>query len=372
MKSIYLFGISKWKQDRIKHFFPEENLIFLDKDSSSFDKKSVSKIVIWGKKGFPEAIKRAKELNIPILFAEDGFIRSISLGLDFAQSYSLVLDSKGIYFDTSTPNDLEDILNTHKFSKKLLKRAKRVKEFLVKNRLSKYNLYRDREFEIDTSEYKKSILVVGQVEDDASIIYGADGMKNLELLKLVKFSNPNSYIIYKPHPDTISGKRKGKIPKKIALKYANRVEKRVSIDSLLDIVDEVHTITSLVGLEALIRGKKVITYGTPFYAGWGLTEDKRPIKRKRRNLTLLELIAGAYILYPKYISPKTLKPCEVEEVLRELKAQKELYHSSLKYRLEVNIKNFLYKKYFAVERNLNEISNFFKAVKRRVQKLFES
>ncbi len=84
------------------------------------------------------------------------------------------------------------------------------------------------------------------------------------------------------------------------------------------------------------------------------------------------MIAGAYILYPKYISPKTLKPCEVEEVLRELKAQKELYHSDFKYRLKVNIKNFFYKKYFAVERNLNEISNLFKRVKRRVQKLLES
>ena len=371
MNSIYLFGISKWKQERIKYFFPKENLIFLDKDSSDFD-KSILKIVIWGKKSFPKAIERAEELDIPIFFVEDGFIRSISLGLDFAQNYSLVLDSKGIYFDTLNPNDLEDILNSYRFSKKLLKRAKRVKDFLVKNRLSKYNLYRDKKLEIDTSNYKKSILVVGQVEDDASVIYGADGMKNLELLKLVKFSNPNSYIIYKPHPDTIGGKRSGKIPKKIALKYADRVEIKVSIDSLLDIVDEVHTITSLVGLEALLRDKKVVCYGVPFYAGWGLTEDKRQIKRDRRELTLLELVAGAYILYPKYISPKSLELCEIEQLLRELKAQKELYHSNFKYRLEVNIKNLFYKKYFAVERNLNELSNLFKTVKRGVQRVFRS
>ncbi len=337
-------------------------------DSSVDIDESVSKVVIWGRGRFLDAMKRADELNIPIFFMEDGFIRSISLGLDFAQSYSIVLDSKGIYFDTKNPNDLEDILKSYQFSDELLQRAKNIKQFLVENRLSKYNLYKDKKLKIK-STHKKRILVVGQVEDDASIIYGAAGVKNLELLKLVKFSNPNSYIIYKPHPDTISGSRKGKLSKKVALKYVDRIEKRVSIDTILDVVDEVHTITSLVGLEALLREKKVVCYGTPFYAGWGLTEDKQKIIRGRK-LTLLELIAGVYILYSKYINPRTLEPCEIEDVLEELKAQKELYHSSFKHRLKVNTQNFINRKRFAVERNIDEVSDFFKKANRRVKKFF--
>ncbi len=108
MDNIYLFGISIWKRERVKHFFPDTNLTFVDRDSDSFD-RSVDRVIVWGRESFPKAIGRAKELEIPILFMEDGFIRSISLGLDFAQNYSTVLDSRGIYFDTTAPNDLEDI-----------------------------------------------------------------------------------------------------------------------------------------------------------------------------------------------------------------------------------------------------------------------
>ncbi|MCK7513769.1 MAG: hypothetical protein MZV70_63660 [Desulfobacterales bacterium] len=47
-------------------------------------------------------------------------------------------------------------------------------------------------------------------------------------------------------------------------------------------VDEVHTLTSLAGFEALLRGKRVVAYGQPFYAGWGLTTDFLPPRARRR------------------------------------------------------------------------------------------
>ncbi len=161
MDNVYLFGISKWKREKIKHFFPNANLLFAEDSSVDID-ESVSKVVIWGRRRFLDAMKRADELNIPIFFIEDGFIRSISLGLDFAQSYSIVLDSEGIYFDTKNPNDLEDILKSYQFSDELLQRAKNIKQFLVENRLSKYNLYKDKKLEKIKSTHKKRILVVGQ------------------------------------------------------------------------------------------------------------------------------------------------------------------------------------------------------------------
>jgi len=48
--------------------------------------------------------------------------------------------------------------------------------------------------------------------------------------------------------------------------------------------------TSLSGFEALLRDKKVVTYGSPFYAGWGLTEDHAVTERRCRRRTLEELI----------------------------------------------------------------------------------
>jgi capsular polysaccharide export protein len=77
------------------------------------------------------------------------------------------------------------------------------------------------------------------------------------------------------------------------------------MSQLLGQVDEVHTLTSLTGFEALLRGVSVTTYGLPFYAGWGLSIDQLHCERRSRRLTLDELVAATLILYPRYIDPRT-------------------------------------------------------------------
>jgi capsular polysaccharide export protein len=76
----------------------------------------------------------------------------------------------------------------------------------------------------------------------------------------------------------------------------------VALGQLLVQVDEVHTMTSLMGYEALIRGVKVVCHGLPFYAGWGLTEDRLVCERRTRQLTIDELVYGTLISYPRYFS----------------------------------------------------------------------
>jgi capsular polysaccharide export protein len=85
--------------------------------------------------------------------------------------------------------------------------------------------------------------------------------------------------------------------------------------ALIDVIDEVHTMTSLAGFEALLRNRQVVVWGRPFYAGWGLTQDLCSLDRRRRRLDLLELAAGVLILYPRYLDPVTEMPCPAEVVL---------------------------------------------------------
>ena len=87
---------------------------------------------------------------------------------------------------------------------------------------------------------------------------------------------------------------------------------------LLDCVDEVHVLTSLAGFEALLRGRRVETYGQPFYSGWGLTTDHCPVARRKRILDLDELVAGTLILYPTYVSLKSRRFTTPENALDEL------------------------------------------------------
>ncbi|WP_299041998.1 capsular polysaccharide biosynthesis protein [uncultured Campylobacter sp.] len=329
-KTKFLFGFSIWKRKFMRPFLGK-NLNFI----STFSKNPLqqalnlglnkdSAIYIWGKKEYPQVQKWCDENGVQIIRVEDGFIRSIGLGSDLTRPYSLVFDDAGIYFDTTSPSRLENILNYHKFSPYEIERAKKLREILINSKISKYN---DDKDVIITHKNSKIALVIGQVEDDASVRIGADGMKNIELLEQARLNSPNSHIIYKPHPDVVSGNRIGAVKTTEALKYCDEVLEGVSMPTLLDLADEIHTMTSTSGLEAILRGKKVVCYGRPFWAGWGLSDDKKPQPRRHRSLSSDELIAGAYLLYPRYIHPLNLEACEacdlvvaLQEQIKELKS----------------------------------------------------
>ena len=102
------------------------------------------------------------------------------------------------------------------------------------------------------------------------------------------------------------------------MRWCDEMVTDVAMGSLLSAVDEVHVLTSLAGFEALLRGKAVTCYGQPFYAGWGLTEDRAAIARRTRRLSIDELVAAALILYPTYVSRTTRKFTTPERALDEL------------------------------------------------------
>lgn len=338
LKKCFLFGFSKWKHTFIPYFLQNyhfKNHLFITSFFKGNELKKALKmglnknsvIAIWGKKEFSNVEEYAINNNIPLLRIEDGFIRSMGLGSDLTMPHSLVVDDSGIYFDSSTPSKLETILNTYEFKEEELNKAKYIKKYLINNQISKYNMKATPFNAIHT--HKKIILVPGQVEDDASIKYSGNPMTNLELLQKVKHNNPDAYIIYKPHPDVLVGNRKGAIKNSIASHYCNTIETKTSISTLLDYVDEIHTISSLVGMEGLVREKKVITYGMPFYAGWGLTNDMLTCKRRQKALKLEELIYGTYVLYPLYIDVNTNDLTTIDTVLNNINFEKN-NHQSIK------------------------------------------
>jgi len=342
---LYFFNFSPWRMMQIENFFyaPNNQKIICKTLEEALSKglDTTSNIFIYGIIEFPEVEEYVKENAMTIYRIEDAFIRSVALGSGFAKPYSLSIDSRGIYFDPRKPSDLEYLLENHEFTEELLGRAKRVRAEVVASKFSKYNHLEHSSIELDREKFDKVILVTGQVEDDMSIKFGAFGLNNSDLLEMVKEKNPKAYIIYKPHPDVLSGNRLGHISKSITDRCANEIQTMISIDSCIAVSDEVHTLTSGAGFDALIRGKKVYTYGMPFYAGWGLTEDYRKCKRRTTVRNLNELVAATLILFPRYISPKTGKFCEVEQTLKELKEEQDRYFSNILYRYSINLKGYI-------------------------------
>ena len=274
-------------------------------------------VVVWSSAVTDTLQQQCDRDSVTLARMEDGFIRSVGLGSDFNWPYSLVVDRKGIYYDPMRPSDLEDILNTlphHPDYDSLMKRAVSLRALILEKGLTKYNTGLADVSLPYLPEDRTIVLVPGQVEDDASVCKGGFGMNNLSLLQKARENRPDAFIIYKPHPDVESGNRKGRIAEEVTLRYADMVVRNYPMGQLLPKVHEVHTLTSQTGFEALLRGVKVCTYGGPFYAGWGLTEDTQTFPRRTAHLSLDELVAGTLLLYPTYYDWQTENFCRAEDV----------------------------------------------------------
>ncbi|MGF1454474.1 MAG: beta-3-deoxy-D-manno-oct-2-ulosonic acid transferase [Alphaproteobacteria bacterium] len=263
-------------------------------------------------------IRAARDRGIPVVQVEDGFLRSVGLGREWARPVSLVLDGTGIHYDPSAPSDLERLIREGLIDDALLDRAEALIARINALGLSKYNVggRQDGDMLRQMARGRPVILVPGQVETDASVLKGSPEIRrNTDLLVRVRRDRPDAFIVYKPHPDVERGFRPGRVPQAILDRTADLTLRDVHASSALALADEVHTMTSLMGYEALLRGLRVTAYGAPFYAGWGLTSDRVAVPRRGVPVSLARLTAATLILYPDYRHPQTGEHCSVEDVL---------------------------------------------------------
>jgi capsular polysaccharide export protein len=309
--TLYVYGFSGRKIKFLAQFLPKSRLVPVQ-DVQTVPVEST--LLLWGSAPVPQGLPA----SVNIMRLEDGFLRSVGLGADLVRPVSWVLDQRGIYYDATRSSDLEYLLQEEQFDDEVIKRAAVLRDQIVANAISKYN--------VGVGHWQRPshacvILVIGQVESDASIRFGAPGINtNMGLLRAVRAAQPNAYVVYKPHPDVVAGLRAQGQGEGEALSLCDEMIEHAPITSILPQVDAVHVLTSLTGFEALLRGIPVTCYGQPFYSGWGLTTDVIPNARRTRRLTLDELVAGALLCYPMYVSRTTGLPTTAEQVLAELLA----------------------------------------------------
>ena len=286
-----------WKRRHLQAFFGSRRpLYFRDYPAEHPDRI----LLRWG----------AKETGPDAVNVEDGFLRSRGLGAQLVPPLSLVMDRRGMYFDATRESDL-DVLLCEPLTEAQRLRADRLRRSVVAAGVTKYNVGAPPP---DLPEGHR-ILVPGQVEDDASIRLGAPGVRtNAELLRVAREANPDAVLIYKPHPDVETGLRPGAID----AAEADVIARETSMNALLSEANEVWTITSLAGFEALMRGLPVTCLGMPFYAGRGLTTDHLPHPGWREAVDLTTLIHAALIGYPRYFDPVIGQPCPPEIALMRL------------------------------------------------------
>ncbi len=280
-------------------------------------------VVAWSSRELGPSMRYAAMHGAPLVRMEDGFLRSVGLGSDLVAPLSLVLDRTGIYYDPGRPSDLETALATYPFGDADRDRGRALRERIVATGVSKYVLAEARALPHDRMAGREVVLVVGQVEDDASIARGCvDIRSNEALLREARRSRADAFVIYRPHPDVTLGGRIGAVERPVERGFADFDATGVDLALCLAHANEVHTLTSLVGFEALLRGMRVVTHGLPFYAGWGLTEDRVRVHpalgRRTRRLTIDELAFGTLVLYPRYVHPVSGEFTTPERILEHL------------------------------------------------------
>lgn len=276
-------------------------------------------IGIWGQSPTShrgEAV--AEKRGVGILRVEDTFLRSLFPGAQKEPPIGLVLDGKGVHFDPSQPSELETLLATHPLDDAaLLARARGCIARIREAHLTKYAAT-----PIDVTPPEPGyVLVVDQIRGDASVAASGAGDAHFqEMLVMAQEENPGARVLIKTHPESQQGIRLGYFSEKDCNERISLWDKPISPWLLFEGAVGVYTVSSQMGFEAIYAGHKPRIFGQPFYAGWGLTLDERPVPRRHRQLTRAQLFAASMMLYPRWYDPIRDDLCELEEVIGQLEA----------------------------------------------------
>ena len=281
-------------------------------------------IVSWGgRMPAKTAAAIARFRRLPHWYLEDGFLRSVGLGKSGAVPLSIVIDDLGLPVDANRPSRLERLIEGAGEAGDF---GRAIREQIVLNKLSKYNHLPHRSPRIAPTS-KRRILLVDQVVGDVSVGRALGSQASFEKM-LADGLASDAQCLIRTHPDVMAGLRKGYLTADAAKGDAVLIDDAVSVASILEVVDEVWTVSSQFGFDALLRGLPVRCYAAPFYAGWGVTQDhfgvytKAALAGRRTKLrTVDQIAAAAFSLYPTYRDPTDWREINVFQAIELIVAQ---------------------------------------------------
>ncbi len=254
------------------------------------------------------AIRMAARADARHLLVEDGFLRSHLPG-DPPLSY--VFDDLGIYYDATQPSRLERLVAEGPAD--------------PARALAALHLWRTRGLSKITglppcrvALPPRYVLVLDQLVGDASVAGGLAHPGCFDrMLHAARAEFPRLPIVFKSHP--AAGRRRGHFD-------ARRLSRVIPVAMpchpapLIAGAEAVYTVTSQGGFEALLHGRPVRTFGMPFYAGWGLTDDDLAAPARRGAAPLEALVDAALLRYPRYVDPRAGRETTLEATADRLAA----------------------------------------------------
>jgi capsular polysaccharide export protein len=331
LSRLIFVGFANWKRKIVENLFDRRSNLFLRYDATRdllpadlLSRPEHVRVLIWGSAECDITSWYRSATGREPIRIEDGFLRSYGIGAARIPPNVLVFDRSGIYFDAHRPSDLEVSLQNEALSEALLNEAQLCLDLWKNHALSKYVLPVRRPADaVYGPKTKPRVLVLGQVADDASMRLGAPpGARLNDIVKQAAAENPHCEIIYKIHPDVLAGLRHGDPAYDDIAGICTIVKEALPLPEAFKSIDRVYTYTSLAGFEAVLHGLPVTVLGAPFYAGWGLTDDRWTdapcMKRRTRRRSALEVFAAAYLQHSVYFDPVTGLQCSMAETIERI------------------------------------------------------
>ena len=204
---IHIFSSGIKRLPHLEAFLAPEYETYKDSDA----------VVGWGKKETAKkAISYAKEHHLPYIALEDGFLRSVGLGVKNAPPLSILVDPVGVYYDASSASCIEaDCVHYEEWlTPELATRAQSAIERIVSSDFSKYNCTplcpSDWPGPDNGAVKGPYVLCIDQTQGDASVRLGAaDAESFRRMLEDAVNDNPQATVLIKTHPDVLAGAKKG-------------------------------------------------------------------------------------------------------------------------------------------------------------------
>ena len=312
VKQVYVYGDHPWAK-YLNIIIPDKELVFIQKPSMN----------VFNQRWFPLIINDISSVSLLCLEAvvprflkqlkEEYSVHFLNFGQIFELSatpkapteqfpFAYFLDTQS-HFNDAAGSDLQALLQTFDFAgqKQLVQESSQ----FIQARISAFEPQ-------DQSQIPEELLAAApndKVLIVASPVTAGQSYSNMDLIRIAQLENPGATIEYLPLDDA---------DKRIALKsfpLVNVLAPETPVGTSLRQVKQLYTVSAQLGFEALLRGIKVTTFGLPFYAGWGLTDDRLESAARGKVLSVNELFAGFSQLYVRYFNPVYKKVVSYQDAL---------------------------------------------------------
>ncbi|MEO1274546.1 MAG: hypothetical protein AAFV96_03865, partial [Pseudomonadota bacterium] len=219
---------------------------------------------------------RAIRPDLPVIHIGLG---PLNLWIDGSIYFAISVDWAGALDDAQRPSDLEAMLNRLDLGphERSLIAAQKLCRLFGRTRPARQGL-----------EPRQRIgIALQHPNDPRTRLGGPETMGPEELIDLALWAHPDSLVsawVNRDIPGDMSRDlRRAAAERGLARPTTSRA-------ALFQAVDRLCVHSANIGLEAIATGLPLDVWGTPYYAGWGLTTDHAPVPRRQRSLTREELI----------------------------------------------------------------------------------